>query len=110
MAEHTVDILLVEDNPNDVELALHSFKQHHLANRVQVARDGVEALDFIFGTGPYAARRLHDGPAAVRQLGRSSSGTVRSSTTASAATPKSSAVSTASSVSITPVMQERIEQ
>ena len=65
MPDHTVDILLVEDNPSDVELALHSFKRHHLANRVQVARDGAEALDFIFGTGPHAGRRLHDGPTVV---------------------------------------------
>ena len=65
MTDPTVDILLVEDNPNDVELALHSFKRHHLANRVQVARDGTEALDFIFGTGPYAGRRLHEGPMVV---------------------------------------------
>ena len=65
MANSTVDILLVEDNPNDVELALHSFTQHNLANRVQVARDGVEALDFIFGTGPYTGRRLPDGPMVV---------------------------------------------
>ena len=65
MPDHTVEILLVEDNPNDLELALHSLKQHNLANRVQVARDGVEALDFIFGTGPYTGRRLHDGPTVV---------------------------------------------
>ena len=65
MPDHTIEILLVEDNPNDVELALHSLKQHNLANRVQVARDGAEALDFIFGTGPYAGRRLHDGPMVV---------------------------------------------
>ena len=65
MPDHTVEILLVEDNPNDLELALHSLKQHNLANRVQVARDGAEALDFIFGTGPYAGRRLPDGPMVV---------------------------------------------
>ena len=65
MPEHTVEILLVEDNPNDLELALHSLKQHNLANHVQVARDGAEALDFIFGTGPHAGRRLHDGPMVV---------------------------------------------
>src|ERR671934_158517 len=58
-------VLVVVDNPNDLELALHGFKRHHLANRVQVARDGVEALDVIFGTGRYAGRRLHDGPAVV---------------------------------------------
>jgi len=65
MTDHTVEILLVEDNPNDLELALHSLKQHNLANHVQVARDGAEALDFIFGTGPHAGRRLHDGPTVV---------------------------------------------
>ena len=65
MTDHTVQVLLVDDNPNDVELALHSFKQHNLGNHVQVARDGAEALDFIFGTGPYAGRRLHDGPMVV---------------------------------------------
>src|ERR687888_1639747 len=65
MTDHTVEILLVEDNPNDLELALHSLKQHNLANRVQVARDGAEALDFIFGTGPHAGRRLQDGPIVI---------------------------------------------
>lgn len=48
-----VEILLVEDNPNDIKLALHAFKSHHLANHVHVVRDGAEALDFIFGTGPH---------------------------------------------------------
>ena len=40
-----VDILLVEDNPNDLELALRALKKRHLANKVVVARDGAEALD-----------------------------------------------------------------
>jgi two-component system response regulator len=44
-----VEILLVEDNPNDVELALHALKKNKVSNRVQVVRDGEEALDFIFG-------------------------------------------------------------
>ena len=47
-----VDILLVEDNPHDVELTLRALKKHHLANQVHVARDGQEALDFLFGDGP----------------------------------------------------------
>ena len=51
-----VQILLVEDNPDDVKLALHAFKKHNLANRVHVARDGAEALEFIFCTGAYAHR------------------------------------------------------
>jgi len=49
-----VDILLVEDNPHDVELTLRALRKHHLANKVHVAKDGVEALDFIFATGPFA--------------------------------------------------------
>ena len=44
-----VDILLVEDNPHDAELTLRALKKHNLANQVHVARDGEEALDFLFG-------------------------------------------------------------
>lgn len=58
MNERTVEILLVEDNPNDVMLALHAFKKHNLANKVHVARDGEEALEFLFCTGAYADRLL----------------------------------------------------
>ena len=43
-------ILLVEDSPDDVELTLRVLKTHNIANEVKVARDGVEALDFLFGT------------------------------------------------------------
>ncbi len=52
--EQEVQILLVEDNPNDVKLTLHAFKKMNLANHIFVARDGEEALDYIFG---------EDGPA-----------------------------------------------
>jgi two-component system response regulator len=45
----TVEILLVEDNPNDLELALHAFKKHNFVNNIEVARDGQEALDYLFG-------------------------------------------------------------
>jgi CheY-like chemotaxis protein len=48
------EILLVEDNPHDEELTLHALKQHKLANRIHVVRDGAEALDYIFGNGKYA--------------------------------------------------------
>lgn len=51
-----VEILLVEDDPNDVELTLRAFRKHHLVNRVQVLRDGAEALDYLFREGAYAAR------------------------------------------------------
>lgn len=53
MADRTA-ILLVEDNPNDVELTLHAFEQNKLTNRVTVVRDGEEALDYLFRRGDYA--------------------------------------------------------
>jgi CheY-like chemotaxis protein len=49
VTEQSIDVLLVEDNPDDLELALHAFRKHNLANRVTVARDGEEALDLLFG-------------------------------------------------------------
>jgi CheY-like chemotaxis protein len=49
-------ILLVEDNPNDVELTLTGLKEHNLANKVVVARDGVEALDYLYRRGQFADR------------------------------------------------------
>ena len=65
MSENRVEILLVEDDPNDVELTLHTFKAHNLANRIEVVRDGAEALDFIFCTGAYTHRRVEDGPKVI---------------------------------------------
>jgi two-component system, response regulator len=56
MIENSVEILLVEDNPNDEMLALHAFKKHNLADKVHVVRDGAEALEYIFCTGAYASR------------------------------------------------------
>ncbi|MGA7579297.1 MAG: response regulator [Desulfobaccales bacterium] len=53
------EILLVEDNPHDVELTLRSLQKHNLANRVQVVKDGAEALDFIFNTGSFAGQANH---------------------------------------------------
>jgi two-component system, response regulator len=54
--EKLVEILLVEDNPSDVQLTLHALERNHLANRIHVVRDGAEALDYLFSTGPYAER------------------------------------------------------
>jgi two-component system response regulator len=58
-------ILLVEDNPDDVELTLRAFKKNNILNRVIIAKDGVEALDFLFGTGTYAGRELKDLPVVI---------------------------------------------
>jgi len=51
-----VDILLVEDNPNDEEMTLRALKKSNVANAVRVARDGAEALDFLFAQGAHADR------------------------------------------------------
>lgn len=56
MMAQATEILLVEDNPDDVELALHSLRLNHLANQIVVARDGEEALDFLFRRGQYSDR------------------------------------------------------
>lgn len=60
MSEQRVEILLVEDNPNDERLALHAFQKHNLANKVHVVRDGAEALEFAFCTGAYAHRQFEN--------------------------------------------------
>ena len=51
-----VEILLVEDNPDDVQLTMHAFKRYHISNSVHVVGDGAEALEFLFGTGAYTGR------------------------------------------------------
>jgi two-component system, response regulator len=51
-------ILLAEDNPDDVALTLRAFKQHNLQSEVVVARDGLEALDYLFGMGAHAGRDI----------------------------------------------------
>jgi CheY-like chemotaxis protein len=58
MADFTreAEILLVEDNPDDVELTLHALRSENLCNNTHVARDGEEAMDFLFCRGPYADR------------------------------------------------------
>jgi two-component system response regulator len=58
-------ILLVEDSPDDVELTLRAFTRSHLMNPIVVARDGIEALDFLFARGPHAERAGAPLPALV---------------------------------------------
>jgi len=58
-------ILLVEDNPDDVDLTLRAFKKSNISNRVIVAKDGVEALDYLHGTGMYAGRDVKELPVVV---------------------------------------------
>ncbi len=65
MTPADVEILLVEDNPADVELTLRSLRLHNLANKIPVAQDGEEALNFLFCRGPYADRRFDQPPRLV---------------------------------------------
>ena len=58
-------ILLVEDNDDDVQLTLRALRQNHVANRVDVARDGAEALDYLFCRGAYKDRDPKDLPQVV---------------------------------------------
>jgi CheY-like chemotaxis protein len=58
-------ILLVEDNPDDEALAIRALQRHHIGNEIVVAHDGVEALDYLFGTGAYADRDITLKPTVV---------------------------------------------
>lgn len=58
-------ILLVEDNPDDVELTLRAFEENNITNDVVVARDGVEALDYLFGRGKFADRDMSVMPVVI---------------------------------------------
>jgi two-component system response regulator len=62
---HAVELLLVEDNPQDLELCLRALHKAKLSNRVQVARDGAEALDYIFCEGSHSARQISDVPKVI---------------------------------------------
>jgi two-component system, response regulator len=58
-------ILLVEDNPDDQELAFLAFERCHIPNKIVAVRDGMEALDYLFGTGRYAQRDPENMPAVI---------------------------------------------
>jgi two-component system response regulator len=65
MDEHNRVILLVEDNPDDEALTLRALKKNNIFNEVVVARNGVEALDYLFGTGAHAGRDVRNQPQLV---------------------------------------------
>ena len=60
-----VEVLLVEDNPSDAELTMRALKRRNLANKLFHAKDGAEALDFVFAQGVFANRRVENGPKVV---------------------------------------------
>src|SRR5579864_762526 len=65
MPERQIEILLVEDNKDDVELTLHALRRENLANHIHVARDGEEALEFLFCNGPHSDRSFDRPPRLV---------------------------------------------
>lgn len=65
MADPTMTILLVEDNPDDVDLTLRALKKNNITNDVAVVRDGAEALEYLFTEGQYAGREPDDAPMLV---------------------------------------------
>lgn len=62
---NVVEILLVEDIPEDRELALRALRKAKLSNNIQVARDGAEAIEFLFGEGAHAGRKIENGPKVI---------------------------------------------
>ena len=61
----TIEILLVEDNPDDLELTQRALRKAKLTNTIHVARDGEEAIEFIFCEGPYASRKIENPPKVI---------------------------------------------
>jgi two-component system response regulator len=64
-ATTSVEILLVEDNPQDLELTQRALRQANLTNCIHIARDGAEALEFLFCEGAHAGRKIEDGPKVI---------------------------------------------
>jgi CheY-like chemotaxis protein len=65
MSQNIIEILLVEDNPNDAELTLHVLQENNLVNHIKWLHDGVEALDFLFATGDYTGRDMSKTPKVI---------------------------------------------
>lgn len=62
---NSIELMLVEDNPQDLELALLALREANPLARIHIARDGAEALEFIFCEGPHAARQITDMPKVI---------------------------------------------
>ena len=60
--EDLIEILMIEDDPDDAELALHALQSQKIVNRIVIVEDGAEALDFLFGTGQYQGRDITNLP------------------------------------------------
>jgi len=65
MPNREVEILIVEDNPRDLEMTLRALRKHNLANRIVTVADGAEALDFVFARGAYATRNPDSMPRVI---------------------------------------------
>jgi len=65
MSSNAVELLLVEDNPNDEELTIRALEKHNFANKIHVVRDGEEALEFIFAEGAYKDRNIKNIPKVI---------------------------------------------
>jgi two-component system response regulator len=65
VADHLVEILLVEDNPNDAELSLYALRKHRIANRIHLTKDGSEAIEYLFGEGAYEGRNVLETPKVI---------------------------------------------
>ena len=64
-ANSQIEILLVEDNKDDLDMTVRALRKANVANKIQVARDGAEALDYIFCQGVHAGRRIEDPPGLI---------------------------------------------
>jgi CheY-like chemotaxis protein len=64
-AGQQVELLLVEDSDTDAELCIRALKRHHLANKLEWAKDGAEALDFLLCSGSHAGRGKESGPKVI---------------------------------------------
>lgn len=65
MKNTEIEILLIEDNPSDAELAIRALSKQNISNKLVHVKNGAEALDFIFGTGEYEGRDIHNKPKVI---------------------------------------------